>query len=264
MNEAENTNILHIGWTDALDILLVAILLYVLYNLIKGTSAVRIFWGLAVIYIIWVIVSALDFKLLSSIMGKFINVGIITIIIIFQQELRKFLLLIGTSDFWKKHYSVFKIKEAFRDTITTNIPLNEIQEACFNMGRNKTGALIVLYQKDDLILYEQSGLPVHAPVTEYMLESIFYKNAPMHDGAVIIKNNVIVAAKCILPISESPEIPAHAGTRHRAALGITEQTDAVAISVSEQTGSISIAKNGKLYYNVSHKEFIPLLEKLLK
>lgn len=258
-----NESILHIGISDILDIFLVAILLYVLYNLIKGTSAVKVFWGLGIIYIIWAVVTALDFKLLSSIMGKFINLGIITIIIIFQQEIRKFLLLIGSSHFWKQHYSIFKIKDAFQESTTAHIPLNILQEACYNMGRNKTGALIVISQKDDLMLYEQSGLPVNAPVTEYMLESIFYKNAPMHDGAVIIKNNIITSAKCILPVSESEQLPAHAGTRHRAALGIAEQADAIAIAVSEQTGNVSVAKESKLYYNISYKEFIPLMEKLL-
>ncbi|GIV26803.1 MAG: membrane protein [Bacteroidia bacterium] len=259
----ESKDILHIGWNDVLDIFLVAVLLYVLYNLVKGTSALKVFWGLGLIYLVWVIVTALDFKLLSSIVGKFINVGIITIIVIFQQEIRKFLLLIGSTQFWKQHYSLFKIKEAFKEDIIVNIPLNILQDACYNMSRNKTGALIVIAQKDDLNLYEQSGWPVNAPVTEYMLESIFYKNAPMHDGAVIIKNNIIVAAKCILPVSESDKLPSHAGTRHRAALGISEQTDALAISVSEQTGAVSIAKNGELHHNVEHKDFIPLLEKLL-
>lgn len=256
-------HILHIGISDALDILLVAVLLYVLYNLIKGTTAVKVFWGLGLIYIVWVVVTALEFKLLSSIFGKFINVGIITIVIIFQQEIRKFLLLIGSTHFWKKHYSIFTIKDALTDNVTSHIPLNVLQDACYNMGRNKTGALIVITQKDDLNLYEQSGLPVNAPVTEYMLESIFFKNAPMHDGAVIIKNNFIKSAKCILPVSESENIPPHAGTRHRAALGISEQTDALAIVVSEQTGNVSVVKEGKLYYNIPHKEFIPLMEKLL-
>ncbi|HPQ08561.1 MAG TPA: diadenylate cyclase CdaA [Bacteroidia bacterium] len=256
-------NMLHIGISEIIDITLVAIMLYVLYNLIRGTSAVKVFWGLGIIYIVWVIVTALDFKLLSSIVGKFINLGIITIIIIFQQEIRKFLLLIGSTDFWKKHYSIFKIKEAFKESTTSNVPINILQDACYNLGRTKTGALIVIHQKDDLSLYEQSGVPVNAPVTEYMLESIFYKNAPLHDGAVIIKNNFIISARCILPVSESNTLPSHAGTRHRASLGIAEETDAVAIAVSEQTGSVSICKNGKIYYDIPYKDFIPLLEKLL-
>lgn len=259
----ENEHILHIGWNDVLDVFLVAILLYGVYNLIKGTSAVKVFWGLGLIYIIWLVVTALDLKLLSSIFGKFIHGGILIIIIIFQQEIRKFLSLIGSSQFWKKHYSLFKIKEALQESTTTNIPLTILQNACYDMGRNKTGALIVITQKDDLSLYEQSGLPVYAPITEPLLETIFFKNAPMHDGAVIIRNHIITAAKCILPMSESEKLPPHAGTRHRAALGISEQTDAIAIAVSEQTGTISLTKAGKLYYNIPHKEFIPLLEKLL-
>lgn len=259
----DNNSILHFAWNDAIDVLLVAVLLYVLYNLIKGTSAIKVFWGLGLIYIVWVVVTAMDLKLVSSIVGKFINVGIITIIVIFQQEIRKFLLLIGSTQFWKQHYSIFKIKEAFKESTRTNVALNILQEACYNMGRNKTGALIVIAMKDDLSLYEQSGLPLNAPVSEYLLESIFYKNAPMHDGAIIIKNNFITAARCILPVSESEKLPTHAGTRHRAALGISEQTDAVAIAVSEQTGKISIAKNAQLYYDILYKDFIPLLEKLL-
>ncbi len=258
-----NDSILTIHWNDLIDIILVAVLLYVLYNLIKGTSAVKVFWGLGLIYVIWVLVTALDFKLLSSIVGKFINVGIITVVIIFQQEIRKFLLLLGSTHFWKKHYSILKIKDALKENPSQNIPLNTLQEVCYNLGRNYTGALIVIAQQDDLNLYEQSGLPINAPVTEYLLETIFYKNTPTHDGAVIIKNNIITSAKCILPVSESEHLPSHTGTRHRAALGIAEQTDAVAIVVSEQTGSVSIAHNNQLYHNVPHKEFIPLLEKIL-
>lgn len=259
-----NNSVLHISWNDALDILLVSILLYFLYNLVKGSSAVRIFWGLGFIYIAWVIVTALELQLLSSILGKFISLGIIAIIILFQQEIRKILLFIGSQRFWKAPYSMFMIKELFNQNTKFNIPLNILREFCFNMGRNRTGVLIVITQKDDLTLYEQSGVLVDAPVSEYMLETIFYKNAPLHDGAVIIKNNIITAAKCILPVSSSEKLPHHAGTRHRAALGISEQTDAIAICVSEQTGSISIAKDGHLYYNLNYKEFISLLEKLLK
>lgn len=259
-----SSEILHFGWSEILDIFLVAVLLFVLYNLIRGTNAVKVFWGLGLIYIVWVIISAMDLKLLSSIIGKFISVGIITIIIIFQQEIRKFLLLIGSSQFWKQHSSIFNLKDAFNQNNTQIIPMNILQEACYNMSRTKTGALIVITLKDDLSLYIQSGVPVNAPISDYMLESIFYKNAPMHDGAVIIKSNFIIAARCILPVSESDAIPASAGTRHRAALGITENTDAIAISVSEQTGNVSISHRSKLYYNIVYKEFIPLLEKLVK
>lgn len=257
-------SILHLSWNDVLDIFLVAVVLYMLYNFLKGSSAIKVFWGLGFIYVLWVVFSALDFHLLSSILGRFISLGIIAIIILFHQEIRKILLLIGSSSFWKTHYNTFNMKELFKETNVFSVPLNALQDACYNMGRNKTGALIVIHQKDDLSLYEQSGLPINTPVTDYMLESIFYKNAPLHDGAIIIKNNIITAARCILPVSNSDKLPAHAGTRHRAALGISEQTDALAICVSEQTGNVSIAKDGELYYNLSYKEFIPLLEKLLK
>ena len=251
--------------TDAVDILLVAIMLYLLYNMVKGTSAVNIFIGLALIYVAWIIIRALDLSLLSSILGKFINVGVIAVMVVFQQEIRKFLLYIGSNEFiksrnWKNLFS-FNIT---KDTETVELDVESIINACFNMSQSKTGALIVIPKKSDLKFYISSGELVDSALTDRMLENIFYKNSPLHDGAVIIKNNRIVAARCVLPVTEKENFPANYGMRHRAAVGITETTDAIAISVSEQTGDVSLTVNAEINANLNREKLRFLLEKNIK
>jgi diadenylate cyclase len=251
-------------WIDAIDIVLVALLLYQLYNIVKGTPAVNIFTGIFSIYVIWIIVRALDMKLFGSILGKFIDVGVIAIIVVFQQELRRFLLFIGTNEFINRsrflktvmRYSPAKTGQQF-----TDIDFSPLVRACFHMGESRTGALIVLTRNSDLKFYINTGEPLDAVVTERMLESIFYKNSPLHDGAVIISGNRIVAARCVLPVTEKEQFPSHFGMRHRAAAGITESTDAVALIVSEQTGNVSLAANGEIKAGLSPDKLKQLLDK---
>ncbi len=252
--------------TDAVDILLVAIMLYLLYNMVKGTSAVNIFIGLVLIYISWIVIRALDLKLLSSILGKFINVGVIAVMVVFQQEIRKFLLYIGSNEFirsrnWKNLFAL-NFKAAEDEAI--NLDVEAVITACFNMSESKTGALIIISKKSDLKFYISSGEPVDSALTARMLENIFYKNSPLHDGAVIIINNRIVAARCVLPVTEKENFPVHYGMRHRAAVGITETTDAIAISVSEQTGGVSLTINGEINANLNKEKLRFLLEKNIK
>ena len=252
--------------TDAVDIFLVAIMLYQLYKMVKGTAAVNVFIGLALIYIIWIIVRAFELKLLGSILGKFVNVGVIAVMVVFQQEIRKFLLYIGSNEFIKNKNWKSILMFNTQDITTSRFALDAdaIINACFNMSETKTGALIIISRKSDLKFYVNTGESVDSALTEKMLENIFYKNSPMHDGAVIIKDNRIIAARCVLPVTEKENFPSHFGMRHRAAVGLTETTDALAITVSEQTGHVSLTVNGDINTNLNREKLRYLIEKNLK
>ena len=251
---------------DAIDIFLVAIMLYQLYKMVKGTAAVNVFIGLVLIYIIWIIVRAFELKLLGSILGKFINVGVIAVMVVFQQEIRKFLLYIGSNEYIKNRNwkSIFSFST--HSVISSGIILDSdlLIKACFNMSETKTGALIIISRKSDLKFYVNTGEIVDSVLTDKMLENIFYKNSPMHDGAVIIKDNRIIAARCVLPVTEKENFPSHFGMRHRAAVGLTETTDALAITVSEQTGNVSLTVNGEINSNLNRDKLRYLIEKNLK
>lgn len=247
---------------DIVDILLVALLIYQLYYLVKGTVAVNIFIGIILFYLLWLIVKALNMQLFGSILGKFIDVGFIALLIVFQQELRRFLLYIGTSDLFtkgkiRKGIFDFKWNVAATNTLDSNI----IIKACKHMSESRTGAIIIITKNNDLKFYANTGDTLNAKISARMIESIFFKNSPLHDGALIISDNTIIAARCVLPVTEDADFPAHLGMRHRAAVGITENTDAIAIVVSEQTGEISFCKEGKLKVNVSQERLKELLER---
>lgn len=248
---------------DIIDILMVAYLLYALYNLIKGTAAINIFVGIVAFYLIWQIVKAAQMELLSEILGKFISVGVLALIIVFQQEIRKFLLLIGTPNFInRKSQNLFFWRTNGDNKDQLNVDV--ITSACQQMSNQKTGALIVLTHKHELEEPMQTGIFMDAEISSQLIESIFYKENPLHDGAIIIHGNRIVAARCILPVSKRTDFPAIYGLRHRAALGITEQTDASAIIVSEQTGQIAYARRGKLTSNLKAEVLKSILEKEYK
>lgn len=245
---------------DIIDILLVAFLLYELYQFLKGTAAIKIFFGIIAIYLMWKVVKALQMELLSEILGAFISVGFIALIIVFQPEIRNFLLMLGTHSFFnKKNKKIlfWRIKTHNGFTLNTD----PIIQACQKMAETKTGALIVLAQKNILEQFVDTGEIINAEISEPLLENIFYKNSPLHDGAVIIINNKIKAARCILPVSSNPAIPPRFGLRHRAATGVTEQSDAIAVIVSEQTGKISYCKYGKITSNVKIGALKNYLEK---
>lgn len=252
---------LDISWVDIVDVLLVTILLYQLYILMKGSIAVKVFLGLLSVYLIYLIVKALKMELLTSILDQFIGVGVIAAIILFQQEIRKFLLILGKTTFnnekllirwpWRKKIK----KETFN--------LNPIVESAKILGGTNTGALIVFARGSDLKYYAESGDMLDAIISKRLLISIFQKNSPLHDGAVIIANNRIKAARCILPVSESDQLPGSFGLRHRAAIGMTEVTDSLVLVVSEETGQISLALDGKIETNLSKSELKTLLNKYL-
>ena len=248
---------------DVIDVLLVAFLLYKLYELLKGGVAMNIFIGLVSIYLLWwLCVKVLDMQLLGALLGQFIGVGVIALIIVFQQEVRRFLVLLGTNSLVANNRftrKLFNWNFQFQKQTTTD--LTPIVKACSNMSKNKTGAIIVIARNTDLKFYASTGDLMDADVSKRLIESIFFKNSPMHDGAIIIANNKIKAARCVLPVTDSTELPAHYGMRHRAALGISEQSDAIAIIVSEETGGISIARDGELKSNISVDELETILSK---
>jgi uncharacterized protein (TIGR00159 family) len=249
-----------VRWLDFLDIFLVAILIYQLYRLVKGSVAINIFVGIISVYLVWLMVKALNMQLLGSILGQFIGVGVIALIIVFQQEIRRFLLMVGTSGF----LSNVRIPGKFFNWAVKNnteLDINAIVKACKNMAEVKTGAIIVVTTKSDLKFYANTGDYIQARISQRLIESIFYKNSPLHDGAIIIQDNKIKAARCVLPVTENAEFPANLGMRHRAAVGITESTDAIAITVSEQTGEISYTKGGELISNVTPEQLREFLEK---
>jgi len=221
------------------------------------------FFGIITIYVVWILVRALDMKLFGTILSKFIDVGVIAVIVVFQQELRRFLLFIGSNEFLGRSKLLGKIFYPAKHSFTTEyakVDFTPLITACFKMSESKTGALIVLVRNSDLAVYINSGEAIDSGLSERMIENIFFKNSPLHDGAVIIKGSRIIAARCVLPVTEKEQFPAHYGMRHRAAVGITESTDAVAISVSEQTGSVSLSINGTIRADLTPEKLKQYLE----
>ncbi|HRH02904.1 MAG TPA: diadenylate cyclase CdaA [Bacteroidia bacterium] len=252
-------------WLDVLDIFLVALLLYQVYKLVRGTVAVNIFIGILAIYFFWFVVKALHMQLLGTLLGQFIGVGVIALIIVFQQEIRKFLLLIGTSNLFSKTKFSSSLLNFGTDTKKKFAgELNSIAKACRSMSESKTGAIIVIETNSDLSFYAKTGDMIQAKISVRLLESIFFKNSPLHDGAIIISGNLIQAARCVLPVSENTSFPANLGMRHRAAAGITEVTSSLAIVVSEQTGEIAISRDGNLSLNISPDRLIQEIEKAME
>lgn len=244
---------------DIIDILLVALMLYELYNLVKGTAAINILLGIIAVFLAWRLVRVLEMELLTEILGAFISVGFIALIVVFQPEIRKFLLLLGTPTFIRKKHRRFLFWR-IQYSNDENLSIDPIVQACHRMANLKTGALIVIGKVNELEEQINTGEILEARISEQLIENIFYKNSPLHDGAMIIMNDKIKAASCILPVSKNESLPVHVGLRHRSAVGITEKSDAIAIVVSEQTGRISWCKGGELSLNIQPSRLKTLLE----
>ena len=240
---------LQIRLLDVVDILLVAFILYELYNLLKGSVSINIFFGIVSLFFIWRVTDALQMELLREILGAFFSVGLIALFIIFQPEIRQFLLTLGKPDFIQRRRKRFLFWR-ITDVGPYVADIDKIVHACQKMSNARQGALIVLTRLHELRAVKETGQYLGAEISVELLENIFFPNSPLHDGAVVISDNKIEVARCILPISKSGELPANTGLRHKAAVGVTEQSDAIAIVVSEQTGKISYACEGKLYKNV--------------
>lgn len=239
---------------DVLDILLVAVLLYYIYKLLKGTVAINIFIGIALIVLIWKITQALQMEMLSGLLGTLISLGAIAILIVFQPEVRKFLLMLGSTNFTNRKNFLKQLK-FLKTEIHTAMDVDTIVKTCEVLSETKTGALIVLERTHNLDFVKNTGDKMHAEINQPILESIFYKNSPLHDGAVIVKENYIVSARIVLPLSNK-SLPSRFGLRHRAAIGITEKTDALCLIVSEETGKISYIKDGEFVLYKSLNELI--------
>jgi uncharacterized protein (TIGR00159 family) len=242
------------SFLDILDILLVAALLYYIYKLLKGTVAINIFIGIAFIFLIWKITQALKMEMLSGILGYLLSGGVIALIIVFQQEIRKFLLMIGTTNFSSKR-SFLKQLKFLQSEIESETDVDILVNSCIKLAKTKTGALIVIERTNNLDFLINSGDNMNASLNEAILESIFYKNSPLHDGATVIRDNFVVATRVVLPLSNE-KIPARFGLRHKAAIGVTEKTDALCLLVSEETGEISYIKDGSFELYTDYSELI--------
>lgn len=243
---------LEVSWVDLIDIALVSVLLYQIYKLIRGSIAVNIFLGILALYLIYLIVRAAQMELLATILGQFMGVGVLAMIILFQPEIRKFLLVIGRGTEFREN--IFKSISNWRSSYHDEFDIHQVIEAAKTLKATKTGALIVFSRDVELKFYVETGDPLNAQVTKRLLLSIFNKNSPLHDGAVIIYKGRIKAARCILPVSENDHLPAHFGLRHRAAVGMSENTDTLVLAISEETGRLILARNGKYLKGLKLKQ----------
>ena len=252
---------IHLKPIDFVDILLVGVLIYQLFRLVRRTNAMSIFWGILTIYLLWKAVEALHMEMFSTILKQVVGGGMIALIVVFQPEIRKFLFLLGErygrqNRFFRKLFfpNALGGKGKWTEDIVT---------ACTHMARTKTGALIVIRRTSEVDGYTDQGVRLDAEISSVLLESIFFKNSPLHDGAVVVEGGRICAARCILPVSERTDIPGRYGTRHRAALGISEVTDAVVLVVSEERGQVSVVADSTITSNLSEEKLRELLGSLL-
>jgi TIGR00159 family protein len=245
------------GIKDALDILLVAFLMYQTYKLMKNSGTLTIFTGVVSVIIVWLLVSqVLEMRLIGAIFDKFISVGFLVLVILFQDEIRRFLFALGSNKGWRFIFNLFKRKTEGEESQKYIAP---VVLACMSLAKKKMGALIVLQREVNLITYMQTGEMFNATINSRLIENIFFKNSPLHDGAMIIADNEIKAAGCILPVAHGVVIPKEMGLRHRSGLGMSMETDALVIIVSEERGSITIAHNGKLSIDISAEDLQQIL-----
>ncbi|MBK8443413.1 MAG: TIGR00159 family protein [Sphingobacteriales bacterium] len=239
---------------DLLDIVLASVLMYQLYRLLRGSLALNIFIGILLFYLLHFVVQALEMKLMATIIGKFVEVGVIAVLIVFQPEIRRFLLFagravgFGKNNFWR----LFQQKIGSQKSVEE--PSAEIMEAVYDFSAIRTGALLVFAHANDSNFYLGTGTLLNSEIKRILLESVFQKNSPLHDGAVFISDFKIVAAGCTLPVSENPDLPAEFGMRHKAAIGLTEKIDAHVIVVSEESGTISLVSGGAVRRNPSQQD----------
>ena len=249
------------GIKDIVDILLVALMLYYIYRLMKESRSLNVFGGIMVFVLVWLLVSqVLEMRLMGSILDKLVSVGVIGLIVLFQEEIRKFLYSLGARQRLRFFTKLFKMKNKDDDSEDKET-IMPIVMACMNMARQKVGALLVIERGialDDIV---DTGDRIDARINQRLIENIFFKNSPLHDGAMIISKKRIKAAGCILPVSHNFDIPKELGLRHRAGLGISQASDAIAIIVSEETGRISVANKGQFRLRLSAEELEAVLAK---
>lgn len=242
------------GVKDIIDIFLFALLLYYVYRLMKESGTINIFYGVLSFIVVWVLCSEIfEMRLIGTILDKFMAIGLIILVILFQEPIKRFLVELGSKHRWKFLRKLFRHHNDGGDDSALSWVM-PIVYACMSMSKSHTGALIVIEQSVPLDNYAKSGDIIDAIINTRLIENIFFKNSPLHDGAMVIEHGRISAAGCILPVSHDSDVPRSLGLRHRSALGIAQATDAVAVVVSEETGNISVAHRGKLYTRVSTTE----------
>lgn len=234
---------LEVSWVDLVDIGMVSILLYQVYKLIRGSIAVNIFLGILALYFIYLIVRAAQMELLATILGQFMGVGVLAMIVLFQPEIRKFLLVIGRGTEFRENF--LKTISTWKSDYQEDFDIHDIIDACKSLKATKTGALMVFSRDTELKFYAETGDLLDATVNKRLLLTLFNKTTPLHDGAIIIYKGRIKAARCVLPVSENDHLPPHFGLRHRAAVGMSENTDTLVLAISEESGRLILARNGK-------------------
>lgn len=248
------------GIKDIIDILLVAILLYYIYRLMKESRSLNVFMGILVFVVLWLVVAqVLQMKLLGSILDKFVSVGVIVLVVLFQEEIRKFLYNLGAHQRMRTFRRFFSISEKKQDPQKLKQVIMPIVMSCMSMSKKKVGALIVIQRTTPLDDIVATGESLDASINQRLIENLFFKNSPLHDGAMIIASDRIKAAGCILPVSHDLNIPKELGLRHRAALGITHESDSIAIVVSEETGGISVAIHSKFQLRLTAEKLESIL-----
>lgn len=240
------------GIKDIIDIIIVALLLFYLYRMMKSSGAISLFYGVLAFIVVWVLAYEIfDMRLTGTIVDKFMSIGLIVLVILFQDQIKRVLIDLGVRGNIKNIFRRFKHD---KDDTTLHKEVMAVVYACMSMSKSKTGALIVYQRKVPLSDYEKTGDIIDADINTRLIENIFFKNSPLHDGAMIIANHRIASVGCILPVSHDMNIPKHLGLRHRAALGMSRVTDALCVVVSEETGAISIASDGNIRLKVSSSE----------
>ncbi len=248
------------GIKDVIDIVMVAVMLFYAYRLMKESRSLNVFMGILVFIVLWLLVSqVLEMKLLGSIMDKLVSVGVIALIILFQEDIRKFLYNLGAHQRIRAFRTLFSTSDKNRNPEQLKQMIMPIVLSCMSMSKKKVGALIVIQRTTPLDDIVATGEKLNADINQRLIENIFFKNSPLHDGAMIIANEHIRAAGCILPVSHSLDIPKELGLRHRAALGITHESDCIAIVVSEETGGISVAIHSRFQLRLSAEKLESIL-----
>lgn len=245
---------------DVIDIVLVAFLVFYIYRMVRGSNAMLIFWALVVLLLAWRAAELLGMRLLGAILSAVAGVGLIALVVIFQPEIRRFLLFLGTKtqideSLWKRLRFWHQQKQS-----STNSDYEAYVNACMHMSQSKTGALIVFKRRNEVEELINTGERINAPAGSALIETIFFKNSPLHDGAMIVHGNTIMAARCILPVTSRLDIDPNLGLRHRSAIGVTEQLDVLSVIVSEETGAISYALDGEIHHDISPVELRQALE----
>ena len=252
------------GIKDIIDILLVALMLYYIYRLMKESRSLNVFIGIIVFVMVWLFVSqVLEMRLLGAIMDKLVSVGVIGLIVLFQEEIRRFLYSLGAHQRFKQFTQLFMVGGKDKKKLIDKETIMPIVMACMSMAKGKVGALIVIERATPLDDIVDTGDTIDANINQRLIENIFFKNSPLHDGAMVISKKRVKAAGCILPVSHDMDIPKELGLRHRAAMGISQSSDAIAVVVSEETGRISMAVNGSFRLRLSAEELESLLTKLM-